>query len=171
MIDLDDLRRHLKYDPETGEFSWIRRYRNENGRSANALVLGVPLKNVSPSNGYVRIGFRGTRYLAHRLAWFYVHGRFPRFCIDHVNGDRADNRICNLREATRSQNLWNVPLKAANTSGYKGVSWDRTRNKFQAKVTVHGKQIHLGRFDSAAEAYQVYCAAAKKYHGDFARTA
>ena len=103
----------------------------------------------------------------HRLAWFMTHGSWPENEVDHVNGDKTDNRIENLRKATRSENMRNCGMKRNNTSGFKGC---RLREKgWQARITLQGKQHHLGFFKTAAEASAAYEEAAKKLHGEFMR--
>jgi hypothetical protein len=97
---------------------------------------------------------------------FYVKGRHPRGEIDHRNGDRADNRIANLRECSRAENARNVTSR--NPSGFKGVRRDDSR--WRASITVNGKRIHLGTFDTAEKAAAAYDKAARRYHGEFART-
>lgn len=87
--------------------------------------------------------------------------------VDHINGNPLDNRLCNLRIAKRAENMWNMGRNSKNTSGYKGVSWMATNNKWQVKIRVNGERKWLGLFDTAEEGYAVYCEAARKYHGDF----
>lgn len=106
--------------------------------------------------------------LVHRLAWFYVHGRWPTSDLDHINGNPLDNRICNLREATRSQNNWNAGLAKHNTSGVKGVCWRMDRNRWLAHLTVSGKQIsrYHKTFEEAVEARKQL---ELIHHGEFRR--
>jgi len=89
--------------------------------------------------------------------------------VDHVNGEKADNRRCNLRIATNSHNLCNRGANANNTSGFKGVTWKEHAGKWMAFINLHGKQKHLGYFDTAEDGARAYNEAAKKYHGVFAR--
>lgn len=89
--------------------------------------------------------------------------------VDHINGNGLDNRRCNLRLATRQQNMMNRRVSRDNSSGYKGVSWHDGNGKFHARIRVAGKRIHLGYYDDPAEAYAAYCAAAKIHHGEYAR--
>lgn len=88
--------------------------------------------------------------------------------IDHINGNKLDNRRCNLREATHQQNNFNKPRLKRNTPGFKGVSYRKDIDKYRAYISVNYKQISLGCFDTPEEAHQAYCNAAKKYHGEFA---
>ena len=115
LIDAPELRRLLSYDPKTGDFRW----RVSRGGGVRAGDLAGTLH----SGGYWQIYVNNRLYLAHRLAWLYVYGKWPDKGIDHKNGIRTDNRICNLREATASQNGANKGRLTRNTSGFKGVSW------------------------------------------------
>jgi hypothetical protein len=154
MITQEELKDLLTYNPETGIFNWIKR----NGNIAGSTNV----------RGYVTISISDKDYLAHRLAWFYVKGANPINLIDHVNGVCDDNRIINLREASRSQNAWNQIISTRNTSGLKGVSWDKHRNKWKAQIQILRKVKHIGYFTDKNEAYQAYCKAADEYHKEFA---
>lgn len=109
----------------------------------------------------------GRGYYVHRLAWFYVHGRWPQQQIDHINGDPHDNRIANLREATVEQNRRNVRLSTKNKFGLKGVTIQKGR--YKAQIRFAGKHINIGLFDSPEEAHAAYCRHAIQLHGEFAR--
>jgi hypothetical protein len=98
-----------------------------------------------------------------------MHGEIPPgMTIDHINGDKADNRICNLRLATDYQNSYYRPRKSTNTSGLKGV-YQRENGKYRATITIEKQKINLGTFETKEEAYAAYCEAARKLHGEFAR--
>lgn len=113
----------------------------------------------------MEIGINGRSYLAHRLAWLFVHGQWPDAEIDHKNGDRTDNRLCNLRCVTRQHNLMNQRRpRSNNTTGYLGVCVDRERGAFQARVQVSGRAHHLGRFDTPEAAHAAYVAAKRRMH-------
>lgn len=105
------------------------------------------------SRGYVHIEIDGRQHKAHRLVWLAAHGSCPKAHLDHINGDKADNRLSNLREATKHQNGTNRsgPNKQS-TSGVRGVSWHRTRRKWAAYVTDHGRAFSLGLFTDKEEA-------------------
>lgn len=136
----------LNYDPETGIFSWkVDRQRVRKGDTS-----GYPDKA-----GYLQIGIDGRLYLAHRLAWFYVNGSWPKLEIDHINRDKADNRICNLRLATRRENILNKAPSKVNNSGVTGVYWNKSAGKWHAQIYSNGKRFSLGMFtqkESAIEA-------------------
>jgi hypothetical protein len=109
-----------------------------------------------------------TQYRAHRLVWLYVHGEPVPNVIDHVDHNKLNNRISNLRAATKSQNGANMRMRNANTSGVKGVG-RVGKGQFRARVMLHGKEIHLGRFDTLEEAAKARFEAASRLHGPFAR--
>jgi hypothetical protein len=161
MITLTRLREVLHYDPATGVFTWLKTLskRRSAGLSAGSLR----------SDGYIVIKIDDVRTRAHRFAWLYMTGAFPKEQIDHINGVRNDNRWCNLRAATRAQNLANARLAVTNTSGMKGASWHRAAQKWHAQIRVDGRRIHIGLFDTAQDAHAAYMAKARELHGSFAR--
>jgi len=108
---------------------------------------------------------------AHMLAWLIVYGEWPNGQIDHINGDRLDNRIKNLRVVTQQQNAFNRVLYKNNSSGVKGVSWSIAQQAWHAQIRVTGKRIHLGFFKSKNDAANAYAAASAKFHGEFGKIA
>lgn len=120
-------------------------------------------------NGYRRVNVDGAKYYEHRLAWFYMTGAWPKDQIDHVNGDRSDNRFINLREASAADNVRNVAKKKHNTSGFLGVTFDKSRGKWKAQITMHGRPICLGRFGDINDASKAYQEAKRRLHGAFRR--
>lgn len=154
------LKELLHYNPETGDFTWrVDRIRVRAGERAGKVKR----------DGYVEIGIDRKQYSAHRMAFLFMTGCLPRGHIDHKNLDRSDNRWCNLRAATSSQNQMNTPKKLNNTSGFKGVSWHKREGRWRADIRIAGKKICLGLFDTPEEGYNAYCAAAARHHGQFAR--
>ncbi|MEX3840294.1 HNH endonuclease [Paraburkholderia sp. BR10882] len=153
----EKLRSFLHYDPTTGVFTHLTKTsRREAGDEAGTLN----------KRGYRVICIEAEAYYAHRLAFLYMVGRFPNEVADHINGIKDDNRWCNLREATQSQNIINQPLRKDNKTGYKCV---RPRGKrFTAQITVNKKRIPLGIYDTAEEAGRVAQAARLHYYGEFA---
>jgi HNH endonuclease/AP2 domain len=122
-------------------------------------------------SGYVSFMIDGRRYLAHRLARFWLRGEWtpPHLEIDHINGNKADNRLCNLRHCKPSQNRMNRGVPAHNTSGKKGVSFRKERGKWRAEIHISGKKRHLGYFETAELAHAAYYKAATEHYGKFAR--
>lgn len=154
------LKAAVRYEPETGLFFWIKTRSNRRAAGLGAGAIGA--------NGYRYITINKTPYLAGRLAWLFMTGQWPSEQVDHRDRDRSNNRWSNLRLATQSQNSANGSTRTTNTSGFKGVSWDRTRGLWFAKITVNYKQIALGRFQTPENAHAAYIAAASKYFGEFA---
>lgn len=162
MADLTaiELRKLLDYDPATGVFRW----RND-GRIAGSIVGG-------PRGGYLQIVIRQEKWhKAHRLAWLYVHGDWPERELDHRNRIKTDNRIDNLRLATRVENMRNYPVPRNNTSGVKGVSFCKAKGRYKAYVNFDGKQRYLGLFASLEAAATVAVAARQNLFGQFADAA
>lgn len=124
------------------------------------------------TDGYARNNTRtGGEVRLHRLIMERVLGRSiePKEWVDHVNRNKLDNRRCNLRMCTQSQNNYNQKRHSNNKSGYKGVSWNKQKNKWQSKIKVEKKLKYLGLFNDPEMAHKAYCEAAIKYHGEFAR--
>lgn len=136
-LSADVVRLFFRYDPLTGV---LRRYDQEN-----------PTGRLT-TNGYRQVWFDGRRYMAHRLVWLYVHGEWPKMQLDHINQNRDDNRIENLREVTNKQNGENVRIHSHNITGRRGVSWRKSSQSWQADIKHHGKTIYLGTFDNIVDA-------------------
>lgn len=151
------LRELLHYDAETGGFTRLIALRG--GR------LG-PIKPSASGNGYRYISVDGTPCLAHRLAWLYVHGAWPAEDIDHINGDRMDNRLCNLRAVARYVNNQNRHrVRSDNVaSGATGVSWHIHSRKWRARIWLQGVEHRVGLFDTIEEASAAYVTAKRRLH-------
>ena len=177
MIDLN-ITKLLDYDPKTGIFVWLTRpvrsvYERTDhtwntryaGKLAGCVVRwGDRLR-------YLSICINGKRYQAHRLAYLYMTGEFPPDQIDHKDCNGLNNRWSNLRRANASQNGGNSGIRVNNTSGFKGVSFDKSRRRYIAHIRVYGNLKYLGRFDTPKAAHIAYVEAAKKHFGEFSRIA
>lgn len=150
----------LRYDPDTGEFFWRQ---SGIGRRAHLRAGYVNL-----ALGYLLIWFDGKKYYAHRLAWLLMTGAWPQHGIDHKDGNKTNNRFCNLRQATQTLNQANQKRHKNNRSGYKGVVKNGKSMTWSARISAHGKHHYLGSFSSPQEAHESYCTAAKKHFGEFA---
>lgn len=153
------VRELFNYSPETGEFTRIK------GMWGHAAGVGV---GAITSYGYVRFVIDGENYYSHRLAFLYMTGEWPKDQIDHINRIKDDNRWINLRECTHSQNQANsVPFKN-NKSGFKGVYWEKERNKWISTIRCEGKKFFLGRFKDVLDATVAYNKKSKELFGEFA---
>ena len=161
MLTADRAHESLAYDPETGVFSW-----RESRRGVRPGVCG----RVSKAHGYHDICVDFRLYRAHRLAFLLMAGDLPPpdFDVDHINGNKTDNRWTNLRLATRSQNSINAKPRAHSASPAHGVTWDATRQKWRAQIRVDGRKVNLGRYAELSEAQRAYTSASARYHGAFA---
>lgn len=168
MPDLNFLRSILDYNPDTGVFRW-KVNRGENkviGQIAGCLWYNP--KN--PEFKYHRIIINRNQYKAHRLAYYYFTSIDPNnLQIDHINGNGLDNRFNNLRLSTQIDNTKNLKKPIHNTSGIKGVSYDKQNKKWKAQIQINKKNINLGRFDSKLYAAVVYARAEKHYFGEWRR--
>lgn len=153
MLSQSLLKSYLKYDEDTGVFTWIL-------SPSNRVKVGDKAGNMY-SNGYIYIGLLGKQYRAHRLAWFYVKGVWPKDQLDHKNRIRHDNRICNLRESTHRKNGRN---RSDNYNSQVGAGWDKYSNKYVSKIRVNTKLIHLGYFDNLEDAVKARKEAEIKYN-------
>lgn len=166
-LSIDYVRSRLNYDPETGKLIWKPvgpdfgwQHLMWNGKWA-----GKEAGNFS-DQGYRNIYMDGRNWKGHRLAWAIHYGEWPEGDIDHVNGDRSDNRISNLRKASRSQNLCNMKTRR---KGLKGAIRHK-ENYWEARIAVNGEKHSLGYFRTEADAHEAYCHASEFFHGSFSRT-
>jgi HNH endonuclease len=153
---LDRLRELFSYDPETGFFMRVAKPRQ------SKFPAGTIAGSKPSPHGYISLKIDGCSYMIHRLAWLFVHGTWPRE-IDHVNRIRDDNRLSNLRSASRSLNALNSKVKATNRSGVTGVNHvaDCYRNPWRAFIMVNGNPITLGYFATKEQAAAARAAAFK----------
>jgi hypothetical protein len=149
-FDFNNLRQSFTYDCESGVLT-----RTRTNKAANSMDV----------HGYVVVFFNGKIYKAHRLIWAIVHGELPKGHIDHINGNRSDNRIQNLRVVTQQQNSHNQQnINKRNKSGFRGVCWNRKSSKWQASISVNSKTIYIGVFSTPENAHLAYLNAKKVYH-------
>ena len=152
------IRKTFDYNPETGELRWAVRL-------STRIRVGN-LAGTLDDQGRIKIGIRGKDYFAHRIIWVWMTGFWPKKEVDHRNEVKSDNWWKNLREATPSQNHRNRGKQRNNTTGYKGVAFDKKRGCFIAGVKLNGKRHGIrARFETAEEAYKAVCKLAKKLHG------
>lgn len=156
----------VTYQPDTGKFFWNVATTSH----ARKINPGDEAYGTLNKSGHIVIGLDRRPYLAHRVAWFYVRGVWPSL-LDHKNRDPRDNRIANLREATKSQNAINGGPPRNNTSGFRGVSLRCDRKKWCAHIWVRGARLNLGSFDTKEAAALAYQVAAEHHFGEFARAA
>lgn len=157
MLTQERLKEVLTYDKNTGHFTWLVAL-------SNRTTVGTRAGNTSPK-GYRRVMIDNITVMEHRLVWLYVFGVLPNNDLDHINHQRDDNRLCNLREATRKENMQNMLMrKRQNTSGFTCVSLHRKTGKWRAYIVVDYKQKHLGLFDTPEEAHEAYLKAKAQYH-------
>lgn len=150
---------NLQYEKEIGRFRWIARpFRNSRRRA------GEFAGHIS-RYGYRLISQSGVAYQEHRLVWFVHHGYYPDLEIDHIDGDKLNNKICNLREVTRIVNQQNRhSAQSNNKTKLLGTSFHAKVGKYRAVIEVDGKHKHLGYFDTAEEAHSVYIETKRKFH-------
>jgi hypothetical protein len=155
MITQQELKSKFHYDQDTGIFHRLKN--GEKSKVAGSLTF----------YGYLQIQINYKFYQAHRLAWLYVYGETPSKCIDHIDCNKTNNKINNLRLSTHSENQKNRPKQKNNTSGYKGVCFDKRFKRWCAGATLNYKKIYLGSYSTAEEAHEAYVNFAKNNHGDF----
>ena len=146
----------LNYNRLTGVFT-------RSAKTSNSVNIG-DIAGCVNRNGYVVIRVLNKLMYAHRLAWLYEYGHLPEFEIDHINGDRSDNRIANLRDVTRTENSKNLSMRSDNNSGVVGVCWSSLHNKWSAEIADNGKKVFLGLFVDINDAIKARSIAESKYN-------
>jgi hypothetical protein len=159
-MNIDALKSLLQYDPETGLIYWIAKGKGKIKKKAAGTLL---------HSGYLGICIGPKRWQAHRIAWALHHGDWPKDQVDHINGIKTDNRACNLREATNSQNGKNLKLSKANKTGIAGVCWNEKHQSYRAYIKVEHQQKYLGTFKTIEEAAKARHDAEDQYFGEWKR--
>lgn len=171
-LDAAFVRSRLSYDPLTGQLTWLAKTVRDGAFRRHDLAWNTTYAGRETGSvnayGYLVVNIGGRPYPAHRLAWLITHGVWPKAMIDHANGDKVDNRLANIREATPSQNCMNTAIRTDNTSGAKGVSWHPQTGTWRAAIKVNGKKRSLGLHSTVQSAAAVYASAAREEFGEFA---
>ena len=145
----------FNYDPNTGVITWAV-------KRGNRYKAGDTAGHITDS-GYMRISYKKKFYMVHRLAWFLTYGSWPNHSVDHINQDKTDNRLANLRDVTNAENQKNRSAYKNNKSGTVGVGWHKAAKKWVAQIGVEGSVIHLGTFNDKEEAVNIRKEAELKY--------
>jgi hypothetical protein len=154
----DRLRSTLCYCRETGVFTWLVA---RSGKGGNRLGKPAGYK----SGNRIKICINQSEYMAHRLAWFYVHGVWPQWSLDHIDGDGTNNRLANLRDVEHHHNMQNIRKAHKDShSGLLGVSWHAGRAKWHARISVRGRGTHIGYYADPECAHEAYVKAKRKLH-------
>ena len=156
MLTQHRLKELFYYDANSGIFT--RRV------STNHSAIAGTVAGTDDGAGYLRITIDKKRYRVHRLAWLFVYGVFPTLELDHINQNKSDNRIVNLRVVNKSENQQNTKAPATNTSGVKGVYWNKAAKKWQAQFCFKGKLMYLGIFSCLQAATLAYQKAISSFH-------
>lgn len=157
MISCERVREVFTYSPDTGRLCW-RENKGTTGRKGE-------LAGFVGATGYQRVKVDGAMYMAHRLIWLYVYGVMPSNHIDHIDGNPANNRIENLRDATNTENMENQRRHLKNNkTGFLGVSFVEARRKYRAQIWVGPRRIHIGYYDTAEDAHAAYVIEKRKVH-------
>lgn len=156
----EDMRKRFAYDPSTGDLTWKIAFAN--------VKVGDMAGWINKSSGYRIIKIRKRDFRVHRIIFAIMTGQWPAECIDHINGDRSDNRWSNLREATNTQNLWNKAPNKNSRTGIRGVHYSKSSRGWVAKIGHQKKVIHLGVFSCIEQARAARERAANELYGEFA---
>ena len=156
LLSLKKLKSLVHYNPDTGVFTYVT--------SRAKWIKPGDVAGFFNKNGYQYLSLAGVKFLGHRVAWFYTHGVWPDECIDHINGNPSDNRLCNLRLATRSQNSQSKKISVRLGSGFRGVNKCPRTGKWRARV-----QFQIGLFPTKEAAARAVDVVMKQHFGEYAR--
>lgn len=159
-MDIEAIKDRLGYDPAIGQLRWIK--------PRKGVRVGAKAGSIG-SEGYIVLHMEGRVYKGHRVAWLLHYGKSPEGIVDHINGDRADNRIANLRIVTPAQSRMNSGARSDTKSGVKGVYWSATAGRWIAQIRGNGIRRFVGQFAELEDAKRAYAIAAKEVHGEYAR--
>lgn len=171
-IDAHYVKECLAHKPDSTLLVWLPRplehFTSEYAQALwNSRFAGKRAGSIRP-DGYLEIRINGKLYMVHRIVWALANGAWPSQQLDHINGDRSDNRLENLREASNAENARNSPTPRNNTSGVKGVVWDKRQNKWAARIKMNGVLRNLGLFSDKGDAEIKVRAVRSELHGVFA---
>lgn len=150
------LKEVVHYNENTGEMLWIK-------PTSARVKIGDKVGN-NDGKGYLQTCIDGRRYRVHRLVWLWVYGVFPTYHIDHIDRDRTNNKLSNLRDLPQALNNQNIGVTRANTSGFLGVSWSKEMRKWEARISINNKTRVIGYFDKPENASNAYRLAKQTHH-------
>lgn len=153
--EIEYIRECIAYDKDTGDLTWKKKV-------STKVKVGSKVGCVH-KDGYLRVKLNGKYYLGHRLIWALVYGKLPEKFIDHINGIKNDNRLCNLRELSHSENMQNR-FKASSHSASGFIGSSKNGRRYQAQIVIDKKKHYIGCFDTAEEAHAAYMEAKRKLH-------
>lgn len=160
-ITIQELNEFFTFDPDSGIFRW------KDAPGNTRKIAGDEAGHIRSSDGYYELSILNRRVRAHRAAWAMHYGEWPERSIDHINRVKTDNRICNLRLCSDSDNRANIDMPSNNKSGAKGVCWHKQAKAWQAQIKVRGRYLYLGLFDSVDAASRAYRERAIQEFGEF----
>jgi len=169
MPSIDILKSLLDYDEASGVLHWKTKPATSRGNIGFNNKCGGKVAGTIGRSGYLVVGISKKYYLAHRIIWKWVTGADPVDQVDHIDGNKLNNRWSNFRETSNGPNIQNSKIRKDNTSGIKGVHWDAQHKKWRAVIYADGQGIRLGRYSSIDEAASVISKARLEMHGSFAR--
>lgn len=166
MITYEIAKALFDYNPDTGLLTW--KFTSQSIKEGEE--VGTDLSSPISNTKYRGVVIFRERYKVHRIIWLMQTGDWPKGDVDHIDGDGLNNKWDNLRDVTHSQNLMNAAVRSDSTSGYKGVSYDKARDRWYAYINIDGKRKMLGRHKTMQEAVNARQNAERDLFGEFARS-